>query len=109
LLICIDKSRLIYVAKVKGLDGIEVSKKYTYYVKTQKDIDAEKALALENERKKIEAEKLRKVQLEKEALAKKLEEERIAREGDGSPDDLSCKKYGLKPQPSSGRMSSMRT
>lgn len=86
------------LVKIKGLDGVDMAKMYNYYIKTQKDIDAEKALALENERKKIEAERMRKIQLEKEAIAKKLEEERIAREGDDSPDDLSCKKYGLKPQ-----------
>lgn len=85
-------------ATVKGLDDVEVTKKYTFHVKTEKEIAAEKAAALEVERKKAEAEKLKKIQLDKEAKARKAEEERIAREGDGSPDDLSCKKYGLKPQ-----------
>ena len=34
---------------------------------------------------------------ERELLAQKLEQERIAREGDGTTEDLLCKKYGLKP------------
>jgi len=54
-----------------------------------------------SEKEKIElAEnaRLERLKIEREALAKKLEEERIAKEGDGSPDDLLCKKYGLKPQ-----------
>jgi hypothetical protein len=36
--------------------------------------------------------------IEKEILAKKAAEERLIREGDGSADDLLCKKYGFKPQ-----------
>jgi hypothetical protein len=43
-------------------------------------------------------EKQRQLQLANDAKARKLEEERIAREGDGSSDDLLCKKYGFKPQ-----------
>lgn len=39
-----------------------------------------------------------KIRIEREESARKAEEERIAREGDGSPDDLLCKKYGLNPQ-----------
>lgn len=35
-------------------------------------------------------------QAEKEIAARK-EQERIQKEGDGSPDDLTCKKYGFKP------------
>ena len=44
-----------------------------------------------------ERDKQEKVRREKEELSRKLEEERILREGDGSPDDLLCKKYGLNP------------
>jgi hypothetical protein len=44
-----------------------------------------------------EAERLEKIRIANEQRAKKAEEERIAREGDGSSDDLLCKKYGLKP------------
>jgi len=39
-----------------------------------------------------------KIQQERNETIVKKEEERIAREGDLSPDDLLCKKYGLKPQ-----------
>lgn len=43
-------------------------------------------------------EKQRQLQLVNDAKARKLEEDRIAKEGDGSSDDLLCKKYGFKPQ-----------
>jgi len=42
-------------------------------------------------------ERLEKYKREQEAFARKQEEDRIAREGDGSSEDFLCKKYGLKP------------
>ena len=42
--------------------------------------------------KKVEASEARNIE-----LARQREQERIAKEGDGSPDDLTCKKYGFKP------------
>lgn len=57
-------------------------------------------VVLSSEQIKMLNERRRQEQIakERELSAKKLEEERIAREGDGSAEDLLCKKYGFKPQ-----------
>lgn len=81
-----------------GADKKIVTKNFNLHIKTDKEILAEKMAAIEAEKKRAEEERLRKIQMDKEAKAKKAEAERIAREGDGTPDDLDCKKYGLKPQ-----------
>lgn len=86
------------IVEAMGADRKPVTKNFILHIKTDKEIQAEKLAAIEAERKRIEDERLKKIQLEKEAKAKKIEAERIAREGDGSPDDIDCKKYGLKPQ-----------
>jgi len=54
---------------------------------------------LTDKEKRAIAEKLKQdeIRIANERLARKQEEERIAKEGDGSPDDLTCKKYGFKP------------
>ena len=81
-----------------GADKELVVKKYTAFVKSEYEIAAEQFAAKEAEQKIIDEEKQRRIQLEAVARAKKAEEARIVREGDGSPDDVSCKKYGLVPQ-----------
>lgn len=86
------------VIDVVGVDKVPLKKSYVVHIKTDKEIALEKNAARELERKMAEDERQRRIQIEKEAKAKKAEELRIAREGDGTPDDLSCKKYGLKPQ-----------
>ena len=64
--------------------------------------DEEKRKIAEAERlekqRQIEAERQERVRLANAEKARKLEAERIIREGDGTPDDLLCKKYGLRPQ-----------
>lgn len=71
-------------------------------------VQQEKAAAARKQRERELAERKRQQQLaqekrEREAQARKIEADRkreaarIAREGDGSPDDLVCKKYGFKP------------
>lgn len=52
-----------------------------------KEIDDEKQSRIDEERRQEKA----------KVLAQKQLEAKIAREGDGSPDDLACKRYGLKP------------
>lgn len=51
-----------------------------------------------DEKQRAQQDKLAKQRQIDEEKAKKLEAERVAKEGDGSPDDLRCKGYGLKPQ-----------
>lgn len=84
-----------FIASTVGVDGKVLTDKFEYYAKTVFEIEQEKKIA--DEQKKAE-EIRKKIIAENEVKAKKTEEERIAREGDGSPDDLACKKYGLKPQ-----------
>jgi hypothetical protein len=79
------------LAHATGLDGKVISRKFTFHNETAEEIESRKLALIEIERKKAEEQK-------QKLIAKKLEEERIAREGDGTPDDLSCKKYGLKVQ-----------
>lgn len=88
-----DKSELLVS------ESIEVNEKLKY---GKNDVVVRLVSSEGFEEKKVislyrlsEAEKLIK---EKEILDKKNEEERIAREGDGSAEDLLCKKYGFKPQ-----------
>lgn len=69
--------------------GNSTNKKILHYKESLKEIEARKS--------KEREEDLRIANLEKLRLA---EEARIAKEGDGSTDDLLCKKYGLKPQTS---------
>lgn len=87
-----------FIVEALGADKKSVIKEFNLYIKTDKDLLAERVAAKEAERKKAEEERLRNIRLERDAKAKKAEEERVAREGDGSQDDLDCKKYGLKPQ-----------
>ena len=61
----------------------------------QKKRIADEAIA--EKKRKEEKEKQEKIRIANEENARKAERERIAREGDGSEDDLLCKKYGLKP------------
>lgn len=98
LLLKFNKGDNELVIDVIGFDKAPLKKSYVIHVKTDKEIALENNAARELERKMAEDERQKRVQLEKEAKAKKAEELRIAREGDGTPDDLSCKKYGLKPQ-----------
>lgn len=81
-----------------GLDGEVVIRKQIVHIKTDKEMELEVLAAKQAEREKAEQEKLKKLNEEIALRAKQAEEERIAREGDGSPDDLACKRYGLKPQ-----------
>lgn len=94
----LNKGSNDFVVEAYGLDRNLVSQKYVFHIKTDKEIQDEIAAAKEAERIKAEEIRQRQIQLEIQARAKKAEEERIAREGDGSPDDVDCKKYGLKPQ-----------
>lgn len=87
-----------FIVEAYGLDRNIVSQKYVLHIKTDKEIQDEIAAAKEAERARAEELRQRQIQLEIQAKAKKAEEERIAREGDASPDDIDCKKYGLKPQ-----------
>lgn len=98
LLLKFNKGDNELVVDVVGFDKVPLRKSYVIHIKTDKEIALEKNAAKELERKMAEDERLKRIQLEREAKAKKAEESRIAREGDGTPDDLSCKKYGLKPQ-----------
>jgi hypothetical protein len=61
----------------------------------QKKRIADEAIA--EKKRKEEKEKQEKIRIANEENARKAEQERIAREGDGSEDDFLCKKYGLKP------------
>ena len=86
------------VVSAIGFDKVPLRKSFVIHIKTDKEIALEINAAKELARKIAEDERQKRIQLEKEAKAKKAEELRIAREGDGTPDDLSCKTYGLKPQ-----------
>jgi hypothetical protein len=69
------------------------------------DLSAENERLVERVKKEAEfarTERLRLAKEEEDRKAteerKRIETERIAREGDGSPDDLNCKKFGFQPQ-----------
>lgn len=104
--------------KIIGIDGFEITKKISAYVLTENELEQNKIAKQNAEKKRIEDERLaliKKVEEERISRLKKEEEERLNRikyenelkariaeqkriekEGDGTPDDLSCKKYGLK-------------
>lgn len=99
----------IFEATAKGLDGLDITEKLSMHIKTDAEIEQERIaqlkadkLAAEEEKKKQllqqEEERQNRIRLEKEEKARIAEQKRIEREGDGTPDDLLCKKYGLKPQ-----------
>ncbi len=81
----------IFLATAYGINGEPNSDNATFYIKTIADLEKEKII-----KQKREDERNAKIEAEKRVRI--AEEERIAREGDGSPDDLQCKKYGLKLQ-----------
>ena len=58
---------------------------------------AREAEAREREQRLAREQREREAQAKKDEADRKREAARIAREGDGSPDDLVCKKYGFKP------------
>jgi len=87
---------------VIGADGNAKTAKYDYYEKSLIEIEQEK-IANENAQRiaKETAQRIADEKRREEARIAELrrkEAERITREGDGTPDDLSCKKYGLLPQ-----------
>jgi len=80
---------------ITGFDNQTKYKLISHYRKTRSDFYKEQQAAQDAEQKRqIELWH----RLQAEAEKKKQEAERIAIEGDGSPDDLKCKSYGLKPQ-----------
>lgn len=83
-----NKTILIMVTS----DDIAKYKDYAADITKQKKADELVQQKLASEKKANEERELK-----ERALAMKIEKERIGREGDGSPDDLTCKKYGFKP------------
>lgn len=78
-------------------NGFDTNILYKVIRLTEAEKRQKEAEELAVKQKIAEAERLEKIRIANEQRAKKAEEERIAREGDGSSDDLLCKKYGLKP------------
>ncbi len=72
--------------------------KFIAHEKTDKEHSVKLNVVKDSNKNQSDAELKKQLQVDKEANSKKAEEARIAHEGDGSPDDLTCKKYGLKPQ-----------
>ena len=80
-----------FEANIVNIDGKIESVKFEYYKKSAKEV-------AQDVMKKQRQEEERIIKLENEKKAAIAERERIEREGDDSPDDKSCKRYGLKPQ-----------
>jgi hypothetical protein len=80
-----------FSVEVNGLNGVLVSNGFEYYIKTAVELEQERIAKQRQEFDRL-------ARLEQDRRARLAEEERIAREGDGSPDDIQCKRYGLKPQ-----------
>ncbi len=61
----------------------------------------EKNISLNEQKFKADLMRQENQKLAAEERRKKIEEDRVVKEGDGTPDDLMCKRYGLKPQTAS--------
>lgn len=72
----------------------------TLYVRKYTEQEERNRVA-EEKRIRADAERQEKQKIAAEVRARKVEEERISKDGDGTPDDLMCKRYGLKPQTTS--------
>ena len=102
----IDKSGLLAGERVAAIERVvDGDNKFVVKIVSKQGYESVKTVMVSvlSERQKMaiaERAQQEKTRIEREEFARKAEEERIAREGDGSPDDLLCKKYGLKPQSS---------
>ena len=87
----LEEGENIFVATSYGIDGEPYSDSAKFNIKTSAELEKERII-----KQRQEEERLARIEIDRRARI--VEEERIAREGDSSPDDLQCKKYGLKPQ-----------
>jgi hypothetical protein len=84
--------------KIEPQQYAEIKKRIDIQLLAEAQKKRERELAeRKREQELAQQEQERKAQARKAEADRKREAARIAREGDGSPDDLLCKKYGFKP------------
>jgi hypothetical protein len=99
----VDKAAILTKKDIESVEKVNVGRNdFEIKMVNKSGFETVKSITIavlsEKEKKEIAEEaRKEKARLEKERLAQKLEEERIAKEGDGTTEDLLCKKYGLKP------------